>query len=120
MRRLRLRLRHLAAVWLLVQATSLAAFVPRECCKAHLPNAPEVPACHKKAIATHANQSETCNLRARCEGPMAVLAAFLPTHGILPNPMALQPELPSRAVPLSSSERLIRRLSSPDTPPPRS
>ena len=44
MRLLRLRLRHWAALWLLVQATSLAAFVPRECCKAHRPSRQEAPA----------------------------------------------------------------------------
>jgi hypothetical protein len=120
MRLLRLRLRHWAALWLLVQATSLAAFVPRECCKAHRPSRQEAPACHKKAAATHSDQSETCNLRARCEGPMGVLAAFLPTHGIVPTPIALQPELQTRAVSIPDGERLIRRLVSPDTPPPRS
>ena len=119
MRTLRHRLRRWAAVWLVVQAASLAAFVPRDCCKAHQPKRADVPACHKQAAATHADQRETCNLRARCEGPMAVLAAFLPTLAIVPDDVAVRPEPRSHSLAPSGSERLVRRLVPPDTPPPR-
>ncbi len=119
MRALRLRLRHWVALWLVLQTTSLAAFVPRDCCKAHRPDRPETPACHKKTAAPHSTDTPTCSMRAACQGPMAVLASFLSTHGVVPDTVGIQPELPARIVETNLSERQIRRLNSPDTPPPR-
>lgn len=119
MRALRLRLRHCVAVWLVLQTTSLAAFVPRDCCKAHHPDRQEVPACHKKAVAAHADETPTCAMRATCQGPMVVLASLLSNHGVVPDTMALQPELPAAPVAPGLPENPIRRLISPDTPPPR-
>jgi hypothetical protein len=106
-------------LWLVLQTTSLAAFVPRDCCKAHHPDRQEAPTCHKKAATTHSDQSPTCGMRAACQGPMAVLASLLSNHGIVPDSIAIQPDLPHRAASTAQQERLIRRLSSPDTPPPR-
>jgi hypothetical protein len=119
---LRRRLRQWAALWLVLQTASLAAFVPRDCCKAHRPDPHDLPACHKNTAATHSDQSQnpTCSMRATCQGPMAVLAAFLPTHGIIPDQIVVRPELQGRAIAITNRERLIRRLVSPDTPPPRS
>lgn len=119
MRVLRLRLRHWAAVWLVLQTTSLAAFVPRDCCKAHRPDRPETPACHKKAAAAHSEETPRCSMRAACQGPMAVLASLLSNHGIVPDSIGLQPELLTRLSDASPSRHVIRRLASPDTPPPR-
>jgi hypothetical protein len=50
---------------------------------------------------------------------MAVLASLLSNHGIVPDSIGLQPELPTRMADASPSRHVIRRLASPDTPPPR-
>ncbi len=119
MRALRQRLRHWAALWLVLQTTSLAAFVPRDCCKAHRPDLQDVPACHKKAAAAHTDQRQTCSMRATCQGPMVVLTALLSNQGVVPDTIAIQPEWLARPIAVGAPERLIRRLASPDTPPPR-
>jgi hypothetical protein len=120
MRALRHRLRHWAALWLVLQTASLAAFVPRDCCKAHRPDQRDIPACHKKAAAAHSEQTPTCSMRATCQGPMVVLTALLSNHGIVPDTILIRPELHARSVAIPDREHLVRRLISPDTPPPRS
>jgi hypothetical protein len=119
MRALRRRLRHWVALWLVLQTTSLTAFVPRDCCKAHHPDRQEAPACHKKAATSHAEHRPTCSMRAECQGPMAVLAALLSNHGIVPEAISLQPELSATRATAGVREHPIRRLISPDSPPPR-
>lgn len=118
---LRLRLRHWVALWLVVQTTSLAALVPRDCCKAHRSDPqdrPDAPACHKK-VAAHTDNTPTCSMRTACQGPMAVLASLLSTHGIVPDAPALQPQLPTSFVGPVVIETPLRRINSPETPPPR-
>jgi hypothetical protein len=110
------------ALWLVLQTTSLAAFVPRDCCKAHRPDPQETAACHKQAAATShsSDDGNTCSMRATCQGPMAMLASLLPNHGVVPDTIAIQSELPAHTLASSLRERLIRRRPSPETPPPRS
>ncbi len=123
MRALRLRLRHWVALWLVLQTTSLAALVPRDCCKAHRQDRQErtdAPACHKKvATAAHTDNTPKCSMRAVCQGPMAILASLLPTHGIVPDAPSLEPQLPTGVVGTVVIETPLRRINSPDTPPPR-
>jgi hypothetical protein len=122
MRALRLRLRHWVALWLVLQTTSLAALVPRDCCKAHRPDPrdrPDAPACHKNVATAHTDNTPKCNMRATCQGPMAILASLMPTHGIVPDAPALEPHLPTGFVGTVVIETPLRRINSPDTPPPR-
>ena len=50
---------------------------------------------------------------------MAILASLLPTHGIVPDAPALEPHLPTGFVATVVIETPLRRINSPDTPPPR-
>src|SRR6185503_2296011 len=98
--------------WLVFQATSLSALVPRECCLAHqghpavattmADNEEQAPASHcaepaEKAAAasTHAGHGSThsarptesrrpeCAIRGTCGGPAAALFSVISTEGVL-------------------------------------
>jgi hypothetical protein len=145
---LRRRLRFVAAAWILFQAATLSALVPRACCLAHeAASANPSTNCHDKAPvphcatpddnvsqcamreghghAHHAARSDKqpasheCALRGTCNGPAAALFALLSTHGVLTDTGSTQAEFPLSGAPLSSTERLIPQFASPDAPPPR-
>ena len=48
---------------------------------------------------------------------MAVLASLLSTHGVVPDAIASS-RMPTRPIAAARLERLLRRLNSPETPPP--
>jgi hypothetical protein len=137
------RLRIWAVAWLVFQAASLSALVPRECCRAdqHAASSPK-PGCHEQAPAVHhcdmpsakgarcpmhaiaesgpgEDAGVGCSLRGTCDGPAATFLALLANHGVLTDPFAVSPDLPRSLVPLDAREILIGRLASPDSPPPR-
>jgi hypothetical protein len=60
--RLRHRLRVFVAAWLVLQAASFSALVPRDCCSAHRP---AMKACHEPAAAPHCPVQAASN--ARCD-----------------------------------------------------
>ena len=64
MRSLRARVRLWAVAWLLMQAATLSAFVPRDCCAAHRPTE-SAPSCHEAPKRTH------CPMRATGDAPCA-------------------------------------------------
>ena len=64
------------AAWLVLEAASLSAIVPRECCLTHSTSA---PASEQKC---HEPVSERCVMRASCDGPMAGLLTLIANLGI--------------------------------------
>ena len=144
----RARLRLWATLWLICQAASLAAFVPRDCCADHRPvqpaPAPEAESahCHEPPPAAethcpmraadgtpcpmhrgHGHQQQPagdtdCALRGACGGPMTALVRLLSNHGILPESSAIGAPVAQRTLP-PADERLVSRLDAPDSPPPR-
>ncbi len=142
----RRRLRLWATVWLVFQAASLHALVPRECCGAHRPAAAEPKkSCHEPAPAPHcpmraadgtacpmhrggqdkADHSSTppadgrCSMRGTCGGPLEALVTFLSFHGVLTDPPATAADLhPGGAGPCTDVQPIARRTP-PESPPPR-
>jgi hypothetical protein len=129
--------------WLVFQAASLSALVPRDCCSAHRHDASTVkPGCHQQADAkldcpmeaaegircpmhheaAGAVQPATpdrCSMRGTCEGPVAAFMALLANHGVLRDPFVLTRNLHPLPATLDHREKLISQLASPDSPPPR-
>jgi hypothetical protein len=137
---IRRRLRLWAAVWLLLQAASLPAIAARNCCAVHRSeSARDEPSCHKNVTATTcpmpaadgtpcpmhkgdgaAGQTrERCVMRGTCDGPMAALFPTLGALGILPDVATMMSDTHADAAAAQTLENLIRRLTPPDTPPPR-
>jgi hypothetical protein len=130
----RRRLRPLAAAWLLFQAATLSALIPRDCCAAHESHAPQP--CHKPAAATYCpmpaadgtpcpmhaepeREPARCTMRGTCAGPMAQLFTLLAHQGTLPNPLTVSPDDALAATTSGTIEHLVRLFSPPDPPPPR-
>ena len=148
MRTIRGRLRLWVTAWLVFQAASLSALVPRDCCTAHRVVAGK-PACHEMADVPHcpvpaadgaqcpmhhaghahalaaANRTsgeqpaEGCAMRGLCDGPLAAFSAALWNHGVLTDAFAAAPD--HHALPAIAQPRAnpISRLASLDPPPPR-
>jgi hypothetical protein len=130
MKTLRRRLRAVATAWLLVQAASLSAIVPRDCCAAHRADAARVArTCHQAATVKldgHAHHHaqppasrDTCALRGACDGPMAGFLAQLSLQGVLGQPPQLSRQLVIENYRAQTPEHLTSRLVPPDSPPPR-
>ena len=129
MRAVRRHLHSCVAVWLVFQALALSSIVPRDCCAAHRPvSAKSKAACHElmspapDVQAHHAQAAPTpdrCSLRGSCGGPMAGFLVQLSLHGVLTERPRLTLQLVASTVEPVASERLISRLASPDSPPPR-
>ena len=126
----RRHLRVLATAWLLLQAASLSAIVPRDCCAAHRGDAARgARNCHQPATVqpdSHAHHHtpppvdrESCALRGSCGGPMAGFLAQLSLQGVLGQPPQLSRPLVIEAYPAQTREHLTSRLVPPDSPPPR-
>ena len=141
---IRRRLRFWAAAWLVFQAASLTALVPRQCCTAHPMAAATTEAdCHEEAPTPaepdcpmaaedgtpcpmhHGGHSDVnegtagCSIRGMCEGPAATFLGSLANHGVLPDPFTITPDLHPKFNPPLVRESLIGRLAGPDSPPPR-
>ena len=141
---IRWRLRFWAAAWLVFQAASLSALVPRQCCTAHpmaaasteadchddapAPKEPECPMAahdgvpcpmHENGHSDKNEGTEGCSIRGMCDGPAATFLGSLANNGVLVNPFTITPDLqPSFNVP-TVRENLIGRLARPNARPPR-
>jgi hypothetical protein len=138
----RRHLRFWAAAWLVFQAASLTALVPRQCCTAHPMTAATTEAeCHEEAPTPaepdcqmaggtpcpmhHGGHSETsegtadCSIRGMCDGPAATFLGSLANHGVLTDPFTITPDLHPKFDPPVNRESLIGRQPGPDSPPPR-
>lgn len=99
--------------WLLFQAASLSAFVPRDCCLAHRPAAPtEEQKCHEPV-------SDQCVMRASCDGPLGVLLTLMLNLGIPGGPFGLFLDVHASALTSSLREKSVGNSFRPDPPPPR-
>jgi hypothetical protein len=141
--RIRGRLRAWAVAWLVFQAASLSALVPRECCRAHrLEHPTSKPSCHEQADAkphcslpssgetgcpmhheaanaVEPSGTDGCSMRGTCEGPVATFMGLLTNHGLLRDAFILSHHLHRTPMATDHRERLITQLASPDSPPPR-
>ena len=144
----RRRLRVLAAAWLLFQATSLSALVPRACCLAHqghLAVATDAadheeqasashcaePAESATASSPHARQGhdrsarpaqpprDECAISGTCGGPAAALFTVISTEGVLATSLTVSADFPSAGAPLAPRDQPIGQFDPPDAPPPR-
>jgi hypothetical protein len=116
---IRRRLRLWVTAWLVVQAASLSALVPHDCCLAHRPaETVKPPTCHEKAAAEQVPVPK-CSMRENCAGPLAVLLQLLSNHGVLTASLEASPDLTIATLPLAARENVITQLSSPDPPPPK-
>jgi hypothetical protein len=143
----RRHLRAFAAVWLVFQATSLSALVPRSCCLAHdahlgavtaAATSTEEPAaaahCAKPAesattASPHAGHDQSarpagsprheCAIRGTCGGPAAALFSVISTEGVLASSLTAAVAFFRAGAPLVSHDQLISHFEPPDAPPPR-
>ncbi|HEY7290746.1 MAG TPA: hypothetical protein VH583_12995 [Vicinamibacterales bacterium] len=130
---IRRRLIAYSTVWLLLQLTALAAFVPSDCCETHRPRAAED--CHKAAATAcpmhaadgaecpmHADETapdKHCSMRGLCNAPAVALASLFSQPGVLSHVTTAAPV--EQISPLqSTSVQLSTVLVRHDTPPPRS
>ena len=123
---IRRRLRVLATAWILFQATSLSALVPRACCLAHQAHRAssneKKTNCHEHAqrsIPADQEPDRECAIRGTCGGPAAALFAVLSNYGVLTSSFSGLTYLPLTGATLSPRDQLIRQFASPDAPPPR-
>ena len=118
---LRRHLKLWVTAWILFQAVSLSAFVPRDCCAAH-----RVPADAQQAEASchhampPAAPAADCALRGSCDGPLGMLAGLLSAHAVLSGSIPAAAALIATSSPRSSFESLRSLAVPPDSPPPRS
>jgi hypothetical protein len=138
----RRRLRLWVAAWLMIQAASLSALVPRDCCAAHRPAASvKPPSCHEKIAAlmcpmraadgtpcpmhrgghgdAEQESPKKCSIRGTCAGPMAALLRLLSNPGVLEGSFVVLPGVHAGSVLSVMQESLITHLTPPDPPPPR-
>jgi len=141
----RRRLRIVTIAWLLFQATSLSALVPRACCLAHDAALAAASTCHEKPPVPHcpearhdempcamhaghghdhsAQQTQTpvheCAIRGTCGGPTAAMLTLLSTQGVLTGSTSARIDFPPAGAPIVSRDQLILQFETPDAPPPR-
>ena len=139
---IRRRLRFWVAAWLVFQVASLSALVPRACCVPYRAAATDKkPDCHGNSAASHCPKraadgtpcpmhqsghhdaeekpSDTCTMRATCDGPVAAMFALLSNYGVLRDSLLMVPDVHAGSVSPQTRENLISRLAPPDSPPPR-
>ncbi|MCC6164396.1 MAG: hypothetical protein IT182_13685 [Acidobacteria bacterium] len=134
---LRRRIRAWAMAWLVLQSTSLTAFVARDCCATHRPAVAATPACHDEvalepapdehapnghhAMSAAPDPQDTparkCVMRGTCAG--MTFATILSSPGILPEPTPEPVRLAMRAPSTDVAQQLITRHHTPDPRPPR-
>src|SRR5215471_12762752 len=141
----RRHLRIFASAWILFQATSLSALVPRACCLAHqmaaladchdqqqataAPAGDATPAMHhshahmghmpEQPPAAAPQPAHDCALRGTCGGPAAALFALLSTDGVLTDSIPATLDVLATDSIVPSRDQLIPQFVSPDAPPPR-
>jgi hypothetical protein len=132
----RRQLRAWATITLVLQTAWVFALVPRDCCAAHTPKT-STSDCHEEVTATHcpmadstgaacpmhsdhgSRPGEDCGMRGNCSGPMAALLSLLSAQGILPTTRHVTPSVTVSDYRPDGREHLIRRVTPPDSPPPR-
>ena len=115
MRSLRARVRLWAIAWLLMQATALSAFVPRDCCASHRPVA-NATSCHEEPKSHHPDPLK-CAMRQACQAP-TVFTIFA-SPGILPSTLAVTRDVGVSAPAPALLETPLARSGRPDIRPPR-
>jgi hypothetical protein len=102
---------------LLLQAASLTALLPRDCCRAHAHDREEAskPSCHTSVE----KAEDRCALRGTCDGPMSAMIAQLSQVGVIPATAGLPADDVRPSLLAVESESSSSRLLSPDSPPPR-
>jgi len=140
----RRHLRIYASAWILFQATSLSALVPRACCLTHqmavadchdqrqataTPASDAMPAMHhshahaghtkNQTPATAAKPAHNCALRGTCGGPAAALFTLLSTDGVLTDSLTATTDFLATGSVAAVRDQLIPQFESPDAPPPR-
>jgi hypothetical protein len=102
---------------LLLQAASLSALLPRDCCRAHAHERQEEsgPSCHTAPEKTE----DRCALRGTCDGPMSAMVAQLSQVGVIPATAGAPADEVRSSLLAVKSESSSSRLPSPDSPPPR-
>jgi hypothetical protein len=146
----RSRVRLVAAAWLLCQVTSLAAFVPEDCCAKHTAMAAskhhaevETPDCHETAEAPppepepgddcpmkhgagedcpmhRSPTGDCCGISSACDGPNRSLARLFAFTAIIDAPVLSMTAPGSTPTPAAPVSPLLDRLALPDAPPPKS
>jgi len=141
---IRTRLRVAVVAWLLAQAATLAAFVPRDCCEGHAharaeAQVPPGTTCHRQVTPVvecpmpgpdgtpcpmhrgHANtpSSKECRMTGSCPGPSAALLAVLSNHGVLADIATATPDAGAGQAVAPIAERVTPFFTPPDSPPPR-
>lgn len=146
MRLFRRHLRSVATAWLLFQATSLSALVPRACCLAHDAAAAASVTCHEQPVVPHCHEAASdvamcpmhaahghdhsaqqtdkpraheCAIRGTCGGPAAAMLTLLSTQGVLTATSTAWIDLPPAGESIISANHLLAQFESPDAPPPR-
>ena len=133
----RRHLRLLATTWILFQATSLSALVPRACCLSHdAAMAKAAVDCHQLTTAPHSmhhmqgathqhaaqpvqKPTADCAIRGTCGGPLAAMFAIFSTQGVLTDRIDSLPALDWTTATLVATDQLIGLSAPPDAPPPR-
>jgi hypothetical protein len=144
----RRHLRLLAAAWIVFQATSLSALVPRACCLAHdAALMSKTVDCHEEILSPHCTMSgmeeapgamhhmhgttphhamqhsqkpsQDCAIRGTCGGPLAAIFAIFATHAVLPDRTESAASLTGTSAALAAAEDPIGQFVPPDAPPPR-
>ena len=102
---------------LLLQAATLGALVPRDCCRAHAHDRKEAekPSCHTTAEKT----DDRCALRGTCDGPMTGMVALLSQVGVIPASTPAPVNSGDTALVLALALEPDRLRTPPDSPPPR-
>jgi hypothetical protein len=118
----RRHLRLCVTAWLVFQAVSLSAFVPRDCCAGHRvppPDEREAEAsCHQPPEPA-ASDTEQCALRGTCNGPLGMLATLLSPQAVLTATAAFSGHAATGATEPPSFESPRPLFVPPDSPPPR-
>jgi hypothetical protein len=119
-----------AVTWLLCYVASYSALLPRDCCAAHAHRSRPTAAKAAEAAADatcslhHAPEPEPpppaeCSLRGTCGGPIAALASFLSSHGILPGTVDVNRDANITTFALHIRENATSLAVAPDPHPPR-
>jgi hypothetical protein len=126
MRTIRRRIRTWTFAWLVFQAASLSALVPRDCCAAHAEHASHAaPPEQAPAGAAHCPMHEApapqpeCSLRTACNGPMRALPAVWASPAPMPASIALSVDTGSSSLVRVKERRIVSFDLLADTPPPR-
>lgn len=122
---IRRRLRTAAALWLICQTVSLAAFVPVDCCANHR-EARHAQADHSAETASDASchrvpepPQDECRMTGMCDGPGQALLGVFAYNGIVSERSPFHPDLRAADAMPSASASSRALVTPPDAPPPR-